>query len=81
MKHVLLRQRLIASHFLRGFFFGRQVLSSLGEDALGGLLILGYQKSSPTQYTLTQTANSSHGALFRRSTLSQKKHHYIQGKQ
>jgi hypothetical protein len=37
------------------------VLSSLGEDALGGLLILGYQKSSPTQYTLTQTANSSDG--------------------
>jgi len=43
---------------LRGYFF----LSSLGEGVLGGRLMLGYQKSLPAQYTLTQTANSSFGS-------------------
>ena len=30
------------------------LLSSLGEDVVGGFLILAYQKSSPTHHTLTQ---------------------------
>jgi hypothetical protein len=30
------------------------LLSSLGEDVVGGFLILEYQKSSPTHHTLTQ---------------------------
>jgi hypothetical protein len=37
------------------------LLSSLGEDGLGGRLMLEYQKSLPAQSILTQTANSSDG--------------------
>jgi hypothetical protein len=47
-----------------GFFLLEALsLSSLAEDVLGGLLILGYQKSSPAQYILTQTANTRVGRL------------------
>jgi hypothetical protein len=57
MRYVLGRQ-VNSLAKLRGYFF----LSSLGEGVLGGRLMLGYQKSLPAQYTLTQTANSSFGS-------------------
>jgi|APGre2960657373_1045057.scaffolds.fasta_scaffold64380_2 hypothetical protein len=44
-----------------GFLGTDFLLSSLGKGVLGGRLMLGYQKSLPAQYTLTQTANSSVG--------------------
>ena len=45
-----------------GFLGTDFLLSSLGKGVLGGRLMLGYQKSLPAQYTLTQTANSSFGS-------------------
>ena len=47
---------LVASLFCGAIFLLSvlSVLSSLGEGVVDGLLILEYQKSSPTHHTLTQ---------------------------
>ena len=57
-----------------GFLGTDFLLSSLGKGVLGGRLMLGYQKSLPAQYTLTQTANSSFSRQKLPSTTLQKNH-------